>query len=223
MYLSAVLLLTVPLLLVPGLSAARGWSLQQGQRQTRSNLAADPGCAGRQEVDRLTSQLLQQTDLLNRLQDRLHVLETSLHTDTPPGPVAFHVDFGHLPYHNVTVLSNSSCKFDRVLINEGGGYDPSTGQFTAPQAGLYSFSLHVVGGDHDGFTNLALQTGNQTVAVAFTEGQRIDSNDQGSCSAVLRLKQGQQVRVILEYGNPLIWGSNLSSFSGFLVQADVDH
>ena len=34
--------------------------------------------------------------------------------------------------------------FDGTMVNAGGGFDPNTGLFTAPRAGIYSFSFHAL-------------------------------------------------------------------------------
>jgi len=39
--------------------------------------------------------------------------------------------------------SDSVMKFSKVLLDEGGGYDSSTGVFTAPVAGLYLFTAQL--------------------------------------------------------------------------------
>lgn len=36
--------------------------------------------------------------------------------------------------------ANTIIKFGKVLVNEGSGYSPTTGKFTAPVDGVYSFS-----------------------------------------------------------------------------------
>lgn len=36
--------------------------------------------------------------------------------------------------------ANTIIKFGNVLVNEGSGYNPTTGKFTAPLDGVYSFS-----------------------------------------------------------------------------------
>ena len=111
--------------------------------------------------------------------------------------------------------------FNRTLFNIGGGYDPSTGVFTTPVSGLYLFSLHFMGGSHSNSTNLATYVdGRQTLCVAFAMGVDRQENDQGSCTAVAQLQQGQGVSVKVYYGTPTIWGSILTSFSGVLVQSD---
>ncbi|XP_022300645.2 uncharacterized protein LOC111108853 [Crassostrea virginica] len=43
--------------------------------------------------------------------------------------------------HNLQNLPiNTALKFDNVRLNKGGGYDPNTGIFTAPEDGVYSFA-----------------------------------------------------------------------------------
>ena len=39
---------------------------------------------------------------------------------------------------------NAIVKFDNVILNREGGYDPKTGIFTAPRAGLYQISVTVM-------------------------------------------------------------------------------
>ncbi|XP_061187452.1 complement C1q tumor necrosis factor-related protein 3-like isoform X2 [Saccostrea echinata] len=51
--------------------------------------------------------------------------------------VAFHAILSKR-LNNIPV--NTILKFGNVLTNEGGGYNPSTGKFTAPEDGVYSFS-----------------------------------------------------------------------------------
>ena len=38
----------------------------------------------------------------------------------------------------------SRVRFPQVLVNEGGGFDRTSGSFVAPVRGVYSFRFHVV-------------------------------------------------------------------------------
>lgn len=40
---------------------------------------------------------------------------------------------------NLTVAPEEIIKFDYIMYNEGQGYDPETGYFTAPVGGMYLF------------------------------------------------------------------------------------
>ena len=132
----------------------------------------------------------------------------------------FHADFGQKPYETITPAANSSVLFNRVLTNVGNGYDRNTGIFTAPFSGLYTFHLHFIGGLHKDKTELAICAGGKAMAVAYADGYDADNNDQGSCTAVIGLLNGEEVSVKVYLGNPLLWGSNLASFSGMLIHSD---
>ena len=134
----------------------------------------------------------------------------------PEHRAGFHVDLGLKPYGSYNASKWRPVQFNRVLTNVGNGYDQKTGIFTAPFSGLYTFHLHFIGGLHNGSTDLGLYAGGQVIAVAFAEGENKDDNDQGSCTAVVDLLRGDEVSVKFYYGNPQIWGSRLTSFSGCL-------
>uniref|UniRef100_K1R4Q7 Collagen alpha-2(VIII) chain n=1 Tax=Magallana gigas TaxID=29159 RepID=K1R4Q7_MAGGI len=51
--------------------------------------------------------------------------------------IAFHAI---LPSDVTNTPINTIIKFQKVQVNEGGGYNPATGKFTAPVDGVYSFS-----------------------------------------------------------------------------------
>lgn len=50
-----------------------------------------------------------------------------------------HVGFTLTLDVNLTVAPEEIIKFDYIMYNEGQGYDPETGYFTAPVGGMYLF------------------------------------------------------------------------------------
>ncbi|MEH0878959.1 hypothetical protein V6M80_11575, partial [Enterococcus faecium] len=68
--------------------------------------------------------------ILNNLTARVTVLE--LLGSNCLEKIAAAVDFGNSPFGEVYVGLNQLVKFNRVKLNLGGGYNISTGIFTAP-------------------------------------------------------------------------------------------
>lgn len=96
-----------------------------------------------------------------------------------------------------------------------------TGAFTAPRAGLYSFSYTVyssLGAEGERiYHKVQLVKDGQVVASSW-EDNREDSEDSATQSALLPLKQGSQVYIELVLGRFLCADTQgYNSFSGYLV------
>lgn len=96
-----------------------------------------------------------------------------------------------------------------------------TGTFTAPRAGLYSFSYTVysnVGVEGERiYHKVQLMKDAQVIASSW-EDNREDSEDSATQSVLLQLKQGNQVYVELVLGRFLCADmQGYNSFSGYLV------
>ncbi|XP_062607452.1 complement C1q tumor necrosis factor-related protein 3-like [Saccostrea cucullata] len=88
------------------------------------------------------------------------------------------------------VRKNTVIKFRNVLTNEGGGYDATTGKFTAPEDGVYSFSwtyctdkgsTTYIAGIVDGTTRAYISNSNQASGWQNTSGH-----------LVIKVKKGNQ-------------------------------
>ena len=123
---------------------------------------------------------------------------------------------------NGTYMANqgSSLVFPNVILNVQGGYSSSTGAFTAPIAGYYSFS-YAINGEYTFGNNLrtvALQvvaksgaTVMAEVDVAVTNSTQLWTN--ASNTAVTYLNKGDLVsvfRVCCAAEQPLMWSGNFS-------------
>ncbi|XP_028818507.1 cerebellin 18 [Denticeps clupeoides] len=117
--------------------------------------------------------------------------------------------------------SNVSISYGNITLNQGSGYNPSLGIFTAPRAGIYSFSYSVYSnvGAADNRLYFKVQLMKNGVEVASSwEDNREDSEDGSTQTVLLTLSFGSQVYVELVSGRQLCsdaYGQN--SFSGYLV------
>ncbi|KAH3784878.1 hypothetical protein DPMN_162950 [Dreissena polymorpha] len=110
---------------------------------------------------------------------------------------------------------NQNIIFDKVITNEGGGYDALHGVFIAPQSGYYVFSstaLTTVNGE----IHTAMVHNANIIAYIYGHGDN-GRHDQGSQTVVTWLNVGDEVDVQnKDYTDTSIFGSLYSSFSGYL-------
>ncbi|XP_052105940.1 cerebellin-3-like [Mytilus californianus] len=95
----------------------------------------------------------------------------------------------------IAIGSHAVVKYDKVWTNEGKGYDPNSGIFTAPRKGFYQISARTVG--------MYPGAGYHT----------------GSANIVLKLMKGDRVYIKHRSGTEEIHsdGDHWNMFSGFLI------
>ncbi|XP_060561194.1 heavy metal-binding protein HIP-like [Ruditapes philippinarum] len=130
-------------------------------------------------------------------------------------PIAFHA---HHVADLLLDITDEIIIFTKSLINEGIGYDTSTGIFTAPVGGLFQFSVHTCA-YYAKFAYIGLVLGGQVIAA--------DSNydkDYYTCStvgAIIRVKSGEKVWVksTSSSSNRRLFQDSyrMNTFSGVLV------
>jgi hypothetical protein len=107
-----------------------------------------------------------------------------------------------------------SIVFPDVSLNEGGGYNESTGIFTAPEAGMYLFGVHVC---HAIEKHMTAAIVHENTTIAITTGYE---NIARTCSSVMvpvRIQTGEQVYVKSTYTNVMSADKHRRpSFNGFL-------
>ncbi|XP_051966446.1 complement C1q-like protein 2 [Xyrauchen texanus] len=116
--------------------------------------------------------------------------------------------------------SNVSISYQSVSLNQGSGYNPALGTFTAPRAGLYSFAFTAYSkvGDVDRlYQKLQLMKDGQLIASSW-EDNREDSEDSSTQMVLLQLRRGSQVYVELQSGRQLCGDTqSYNTFSGYLI------
>lgn len=173
-----------------------------------------------------TSTLTASGDKISQLESRLVYLENRLALLEKGSQLKkrFLVDdgvafFARLDEKELTgVAQNQTILFDKIVLNAGSAFDMSTGQFTAPGDGFYSFSVSVTSDlGHNHQLQVALMKNNDILARAHAHG---DSGhlDQGGVSIVVGLAAGDKVYVRSTYDEVTdFYGEGLTTFSGYQV------
>nr|XP_040036732.1 major antigen-like isoform X5 [Gasterosteus aculeatus aculeatus] len=185
---------------------------ENAAQDTRLN-ATDIQTSGlKGEITDLQTKLSKSEEAIRASESRIDALEKQ----NPEKPkVAFYTaltDAGQVGPYNADV----TLKYSKVFTNIGNAYSPSTGFFTAPVKGVYSFQ----------FTAASYSKGYMGVLV-FKNNQRImyyeKSNDGRfvdylTNSVVLELIAGDEVHLVLPPNHHLFEsGNNHNTFSGALL------
>jgi len=113
---------------------------------------------------------------------------------------------------------NQIIVFEHVEVNAGKGYNNNTGVFTAPEDGLYSFSVSITSDfGHSHELQVAVLKNGIIIAKAHAHG---DSGhlDQGGVSLITGLMTEDNVSVVLvDPEGASLYGGSLTTFSGHQI------
>nr|XP_022295459.1 complement C1q-like protein 2 [Crassostrea virginica] len=105
--------------------------------------------------------------------------------------------------------SRQTVKFDSILVNDGNGYDDRTGVFTCPVAGTYMFVVDV---QLNKYAYLSIMLNKTAVARLYRDSKAPIL--QASRTILLKLKQGDHIKIVCENNNVNINGNLYSGFTG---------
>ena len=112
--------------------------------------------------------------------------------------------------------------FAQVRYNIGNGYNVTSGIFTAPEAGLYLFSLQIcVYGMNGGISYMVVDTSSNVILRVYSSQH--DYYNTASNSVPVYLRRGQKVWVVDKFGSGNYYYDDINcgtQFSGSLVDHD---
>ncbi|XP_071391996.1 cerebellin 20 [Centroberyx affinis] len=138
---------------------------------------------------------------------------------------AFSVSLGSLDEHICVGVNREKAVivYKHVFINLGGGYNTTTGVFTVPRSGVYSFALTVysdAGSPGNSLDACASVTVNGVVMAGPSDRNLQDQEDSATVVLALRLQAGDRVAVELPPGCYLCDNkAHYNTFTGFLLYA----
>ncbi len=140
----------------------------------------------------------------------------TLPTLTPPFVISEKVAFFA---RNAEIQTDKVLIFRDVTMNHGNAYNRTTGSFTAPLGGVYVFHLfYTPPGDR---LEVEIQVNGDTACTGTSTDDQYEYHDslgQGTCSAIVRLNQGDVVTVRADNTGAIKEGA-YSGFLGFLYSA----
>ena len=112
--------------------------------------------------------------------------------------------------------SGTPIVFPTVVLNDGNGYNATSGVFTAPISGVYTFTSHVCNGKTK-YMVMAIMKGSDQLARSSVYDD--SGSTCGSVDTIVRLQAGNAVNVVAKYGESKIWAdvNRVNSFTGFFL------
>ncbi len=124
--------------------------------------------------------------------------------------------------NKLPIKENGVIRFDVGRLNVGGAMNLSTGVFTAPKAGLYSFSFSMM---KDGFNYdwMAIYLRQNGTKIGMSSVGRGLLTSPATLQSNLKLKKGDRIDLLKsKSGELLIDKEHNNHFSGCLLEEDLE-
>ncbi|XP_076115809.1 cerebellin-3-like [Mytilus galloprovincialis] len=151
--------------------------------------------------------------MFNNLLDMMVAIKSKCRTSGGPTVQGGPAFTATLSYH-FSLTKDAAIKFNSVLLNRGGGYNPNTGIFTATKKGLYKFSATIMSNDGKQVHSYISKNGRKLMNLYAPKIHGATD----TASPVLELNKGDKVSVNGYYSEQ-VYGRHYSFFSAFYISA----
>uniref|UniRef100_A0A8W8L7G5 C1q domain-containing protein n=1 Tax=Magallana gigas TaxID=29159 RepID=A0A8W8L7G5_MAGGI len=156
------------------------------------------------------------TDILDTTTAKFNASLSHIATSQGTGPyVAFTAGFSGCCQHTFAV--GQPVRYNLVLYQVGGGYDLSTGIFTAPRAGLYIIYSTVVAQRNEAFWSKIVVNGSIKIGILALDDTNNNLVQSASNLIVQQLQVGDRVWIQLHSGKHLYSAISDNTFSVFMI------
>uniref|UniRef100_A0A8W8L3G2 C1q domain-containing protein n=1 Tax=Magallana gigas TaxID=29159 RepID=A0A8W8L3G2_MAGGI len=181
------------------------------------------------DMQNLTSVLSSRVDdQQNQIKLEIQRLTNSLDATTTKFNASLsHIAKSHGPYVAFTAGFSGCCqhtfavgqpvRYNLVLYQVGGGYDLSTGIFTAPRAGLYIIYSTVVAQRNEAFWSKIVVNGSIKIGILALDDTNNNLVQSASNLIVQQLQVGDRVWIQLHSGKHLYSAISDNTFSVFMI------
>jgi hypothetical protein len=117
------------------------------------------------------------------------------------------------------LYTGNAVRFDNVISNVGNSFNIKTGEFTAPQSGIYFFSLNAVCGAYS-YMHLAISRNGLPVFKSLCDDRSGSTQHQGGGATILQLGAGDKISVRMTFpyaAQSEVYGNGMTSFTGYLI------
>ena len=130
--------------------------------------------------------------------------------------IFFYVQIG-----NRTFPENGLLRFDRQILNVGGGMDMKTGVFTAPKAGVYSFSFSIMKEGY-AFDHIIIHLRVNGAKLGLSGAGVGPTSNAANLQSILKLKKGDRIDLWKSRGEVnKICIDYCHHFTGSLLEEDL--
>ena len=120
--------------------------------------------------------------------------------------------------HQLNISLHEVLKFDKLVTNEGNGFNAKTGVFRAPFAGVYVFDV-TIGITGNSATDVNILKNGAVLLRVY--GHSSSNWETATGSVTTHLNQNDDVyAAVASYSQQGLVGHGLTTFNGFMVQPD---
>lgn len=113
--------------------------------------------------------------------------------------------------------SDSTLTYDTLSLNVGGGFDASSGTFTAPSNGIYAFMAKETSSDSRALAELVLKRNDADVIFMTPSASAENAKETKSSSVVVQLDKGDRVQIVKRTTGSTTNAPLNVEFSGYLM------